>query len=257
MQSLQKTGKNQLQEAPKFAHIVTDEMALMAYKNAIAAGCDYAQKALICGQILIEMRSEMTPFSHDEKTGKFAAKKDGFVKRLEELFGEKSVATLYRWIGAAERVNKALGLSEGQWALGNGEVIDIDAQPMSAILTLPEAELAEPARKARQMFFDFTADKTIADCLRDVADGTSPDHRIARAANGKTKGGTRGEDRKAWDEFIRRKLRNIDEHVSHYEKFSGKQIENLEKDLKISVSKWPTAVLDYLGDEIKEELKKR
>lgn len=105
---------------------------------------------------------------------------------------ELSQRTAYRWMEAAERVQKALAGSLPQLDAPLSTVIDIDAEPST-----PEA------KKAQQLWLDFTQDKTLADILRDVTlEGDKP-HRITRAHAGKTQGGTHARDnRKDWPAFV-------------------------------------------------------
>jgi hypothetical protein len=241
MQLVKYHPKNQISHDAKFE--ISDKQIHCAYNEALAAGGQFAVKAIICGQML----SEKKAFVGHGNWGKW----------LEQNFQEKHRATVCRWMNAADRVTQALGINEGQWQIGEGQVIDVESQTLSSILTLPEAELDTNAQKARQLFLDFTSDKTIADCLRDVADGTSPDHRIARAANGKNKGGHKGEDRKAWDEFTQKRLSQVNEHLSHWESYSAGQKDKVLGYFETAVSKWPAPLLEHLREQIKEELKSR
>ena len=117
---------------------------------------------------------------------------DRFAVWIAKTIPELSKTTAYRWMEAAERVTKALKDSLPALDAPLSTVIDIDAEPET-----PEAA------QARQLWMDFTQDKTLADILRDVTlEGDKP-HRITRAHAGKTQGGTHARDnRKDWPAFV-------------------------------------------------------
>lgn len=115
----------------------------------------------------------------------------------------------------------------------------------------------DAAREAQQLLFAFTADKTIKDCLAAVVvDGDEP-HRITRAANGKTKGGTRGEDRKDFPKFIGVHLSDISAHLKSWSKFTPQQAEEVLLKYGSHFGKCPTTLLGQLKTLITDELKTR
>lgn len=130
--------------------------------------------------------------------------------------------------------------------------------PVSMLLSVEADELPnDAAREAQQLLFDFTKDKTIRDCLAAVVvDGDEP-HRITRAANGKKHGGTKGEDRKNYPQFIGEKLADVSAHLKFWKKYTGPQIEDLTTKLKSFAGKAPTPFLTMLKDTINQELKTR
>jgi hypothetical protein len=125
--------------------------------------------------------------------------------------------------------------------------------PLSQVLMLPGGELPPAARETQQLLFEFIKGKTIKDVILEGKDAIA----ITRAHNGKTKGGTRGEDRKDWPKFIRVELRILSTHLKSWKSYSGSQIESTENHFKVAVEKWPTPVLVSLKKQIGEELKRR
>lgn len=223
---------------------------LAAYEDAQRAGETAVQKALICGQLLIEQREAMS-FCHDGKNlpwqGRKKPEADQFVVWLADNCPAIPERTAYRWMKAAERSFAVLKLPHH---------FDIEAEviALSSILTMPRAELSASAAKAQQLWLDFTADKSLADCLRDVIDGESPDHRIARAYNGKYanhSGG--GGDRKEFEKFAALKLR-------HLTTFLRAKLHTNQKGLIVSafnaaLEAWPRWALEALSDKCRAELK--
>lgn len=186
-------------------------------------------KAMIAGQLLREKRATLAD--------------ESFSKWLEKHVTEISRQTAYTWMNLAEYVTTAIDLP----ACG---------MPLSQVLSGDPKELPESAREAQQLMFDFTEGKSIRGCLRDaVLDGE--ESRLKRAFNGRTKGGSRGEDRKNWAEFIGRKLSDISSHLEHWEGFTPGQREKAERYFALAIQKWPTALVETLQGICKEEGKKR
>jgi hypothetical protein len=159
---------------------------------------------------------------------------------------------------AAANVSKALKF---------GDAIEIEATtiPISKLLSAPLDELPEAAHELRQAWFDFTQDKTIKECCNGVFIDGDPAHRIDRAVNGKTKGGTRGEDRKDWPTYITRHISDITGLLGANEKNREKrwqdmtalQRQTVQDALATAVSKWPTPVVEHLATLARNEAKNR
>ncbi len=243
----------------------TDAQIIAACQSAANAEVDYAMQALIAGQMLIEKRASMSPSSHDGKTGRFNPKadQDNFGKWLESH--RIPVSTAYRWIDCADRVMRSrLGLSMiddiQPYIEVEGTVI-----PHSQILTLPEAELPDAARKLRQDVFGFMQDKTLGEAARAAFGGDSPSHRITRAANGKAKGGTRGEDRKDWPTYIARHLSDVTgllgcnekNREKRYADMTAGQRQKIEDAFATALTKWPTPLVEHLAKLAREEGRNR
>lgn len=207
---------------------VPDKRIVAAYQDACEAEADYAIKAVICGLLLMEKKREIankSPWSHSETTVGWRNGKGGRFEGTEQAgdFDDwmeqmgVSRARGYRWMNAADRVaRRQLGLPVGEDLPGT---IDVEGTvvPLSQALIAPEAELSGAALEFRQATFDFMADKTLAQAVREACDGDSPASRITRAANGKDMGGTKGENRKDYPLFVMRKLRDAGGHIGHWE----------------------------------------
>jgi hypothetical protein len=220
---------------PKSELEAGEERILQAYREAIAAQVNYALKALICGQLMLEYRAALQMTSHREKssaltnsslsyhnwTDRTKPRDQQFIAWLSSR--DIAVPTAYRWMEAADRVSRLqLGLLMSDELPSHIEV-EGTRVPLSVALTAPEAELPEAALKYRQDVSNFMADKTLAEACSAALDGESPAHRITRAADGKRKGGAGQPDRKDWPEFVFRKFGELAEHLSHWDRMSAGQ----------------------------------
>lgn len=163
--------------------------------DALSSVDDARQKCMAAGQFLNELKE--------------AHKHGDFMELVARTVPEISERTARDWMRAAANVLKALPMG----------AIDIEA---SVILNTPDAELTEEQLEWKQGWFDFTNGKTIKECLNGViVDGDEP-HRIDRAINGKTKGGSGG-DRKDFPLFSAVKLKDLGVHLSHWKNMSEAQ----------------------------------
>lgn len=216
----------------------------VAIKAARESVDEARQKCLIAGHLLNETKN-LLPH------GEFS---DWIATNLPEI----SHVTAWTWMRAAANVAKALKFPDA---------IEIEAEviPISKLLSAPESELSAAALEYRQQWFDFTADKTIKDCINSVVIDGDPAHRIDRAVNGKLKGGTRGEDRKDWPTYIARHLSDITALLGCNEKNREKrwstmtagQREAIQDALSTALAKWPTPVLEHLVKQSRDQLKLR
>ena len=113
------------------------------------------------------------------------------------------------------------------------------------------------ALEFRQGIFDFMADKSLSEAARASLYISSPGSRVTRAANGKDKGGSHGEDRKAFHTFALRKPSDFTSHLSHWDALTSTQKESIEDGAKRLVEKWPTVFLDFLIKTARAELQNR
>jgi hypothetical protein len=243
--------------------ITLENTVLQACRAAAQAERDYAQKAVIAGIFLIEYRAKLACICHDGnsrtnsrlKHNNHTPKDDLFLPWLESHGIPQRTA--YRWMQAAERVAR-LQLNI-QAAVPFTPAIEVDgtAIPLSQALTCPEAELPDQARSFRQAFFDFMADKTIAEACRAAVEGESPAYRISRAGAGKLAGGSHGEDRKAYHLFIAEKLGDISTHLKSWHKLSAAQREAIEDAFSRSLDAWPSPLLEHLVKHAKLALSRR
>lgn len=214
------------------SHSQTVATIRAAIDEAMSAAEVAVQKAIHVGQLLIEAKPGL---GHGN-----------FQDWIEDHFPDLSYATAHRWMQAAERTCKALGIEAG--------ALDL---PVSRLLGAGADELSERDTVAQQLLLDFTRDKTIKDCLAAVVvEGDEP-HRITRAANGRKHGGSRGEDRKDWPKFIDIHLKDILAHLKFWKSFTPAQVETTHVKLDGFIAKLPTPLLTHLKQRITEELKTR
>lgn len=233
--------------APKEAKVID------ACRVAKSAGEDYALKALIAGQLLLEYRASLC---HDGKPSPNGRNQhsggDGFGQWIEQ----QGVAerTAYRWMEAAERVCRAqLGIP---LAKPFTPVIELEGGgtiSLSAALTKAEGQLPAEALRFRQGVFEFMADHTLGEAARAVFDGESDAKRITLAAGGKTKGGTKGEDRKAFDEFAKTKLKHLSTFLGH--KLTVNQKAQIVAAFDQALEQWPRWMIEGLAEKCRKELK--
>lgn len=232
----------------------TEARVLAACREAENALQGASLKCLIAGQLLLEHREALSS-SHDGKNlawqGKKKAESDKFSTWIEKHGLSKSTA--YRWMEVAERVGR-LQL-DVPMAYDFKPVIEVGGESvaLSLCLTAPEKELTGKALKFRQDVFDFMADKTLSEALNACVDGESDPKRITLAGKGKKTGGSRGEDRKAFEKFTSTKLK-------HLTTFFGKKLHVNQRALIIAafnsaLELWPRWLLEALADKCKSELK--
>lgn len=231
-------------------------------ESAVLAACARAQadlnsaslSCLIAGQLLAEHRAAMARTSHDGKSSIHGrnqhSQDEGFLEWLDD--NGLSKTTAYRWMDIAGRVAKlSLGL---QTMDAVPDYIDIEGTvTLSQALTAAEGDLTGKALKFRQAVFEFMADKTLSEALAACSDGESDPKRITLAAGGKRHGGTRGEDRKAFDEFTRRKLKHLTTFFSQH--LSSGQKGEIVAAFNRAVESWPRWLLEALADKCRAELK--
>ena len=236
--SLQKFAANFA--APANSHLRAAVLAaLSAVENA-------KQLCMMAGQMLLDEKARL-------EHGDF----DAFVA---QTIPEVSVQTCRVWMRAAGNIVKALPEA----------VVDVETVSISQILSKPDAELTPAQRKYKQAWFDFTADKSIRQCLDSVTIYGEPAHNVDRAVNGKTKGGKGSDaapDRKAFEKFTATKLGHITTFLTVQKKSAAsgrKQIMGprtlspvqqnaIGAAFTHSLEKWPTWLLEILADKIKTE----
>lgn len=159
------------------------------------------QKCILAGQMLLD---EKTRIGHGD-----------FEQHVTKLIPEVSIQTVRTWMRAASSVAKALPPM----------TIDIQSEvSVSTILSSPDKDLTKDQLKYKQAWFDFTADKTIKECLNSVMVYGDDSHRVDRAINGKTKGGKGGDkvsDRKEFERFTATKLGHITTFLTVQKKMAG------------------------------------
>jgi hypothetical protein len=154
--------------------------------------------SLIAGQFLIEACAEL---DHGEKM-------DAVKREVPDI----SYDTAARWMDAVGVVKKEIGHPEH------------DTIEISYILSVGgkrEKGLPAWAAKWRKDFFDFTKDKTIKQCLNAVFLDGDESYRLARAINGKTKGGAG--DRKNFPAYIDTNLKFASRHTAHWKSMNARE----------------------------------
>lgn len=215
-------------------------------QEAIDAVEHATQKCLTAGQLLNDYK---------EKVG-FGS----FMEWRREAFPKISDDRFERWMRAAANVARALP----------APAIDVTSEviPLSEIISTPDDELPAAALQWKQQWFEFTADKTIKECMEGVCVEGDEAHRADRAINGKTKGGAGG-DRKDFPLFVAVKLKDMGAHFSHWEAMTQAQkaevITNLSAAIKgeavtlrkrtFNFSIWPDEVCEAVAEALKDRMR--
>lgn len=221
-----------------------------AIHGAMNAVENAKQQCMAAGQMLNEIQDTLP---HGE-----------FLPWLEKNLPEIHRSTASRWMRAAANIVKALPPM----------VIDVDMVTVSEILTAPDADLTEDMRNYKQQWLNFTADKTIKDCLDGVCVEGDAGHRVDRAINGKLKGGVgKQTDRKDFPLFIAVKLKDIAAHLQSYDKMTAAQRSEIEAIFRAAIlgddfrlsrgakgrlfafKTWPKVLSQIASDTLKERLK--
>jgi hypothetical protein len=209
------------------------------------------QECLLLGHMLNEVQEQL---QHGQ-----------FKLWIEKNLPEISYESAHNYARAAANIVKALPAPS----------IDIDTEvvSISTILSQPDAELSAASREWKQQWLDFTADKTIKECLQGVFVDGDEGHRADRAINGKTRGGTHGEDRKDFPLFCAVKMRDTSTHLSHWKGMSKLQQSELEQVFRSAIlgdattlsrgrqmvfkfaAMWPEDLCRVVAEACKERLK--
>lgn len=215
-----------------------------AYAEADAAKLLFVEKAVICGQMMVEQRSEMS-FCHRDKNlpwqGAPKPESDKFTVWITENCPDIHQRTAYRWMAAAARV--VLVLLE-RHASDPQVWIELDGERhyISTVLTMPESECTEAMRTFRATFSKFLEDKTLTEAAAATLTGADDPSRIARAGFGANDGGTNDDDdRKDWPLFVARKFHDISVHLAHWDAMTETQRTETKSAIRAMV----------LGDEVK------
>lgn len=163
-------------------------------------------RGLIVGQLLIEQR-----FALLSSSGWMNGRKNPdnqFATWLEQNCPKISPRTAYNWMKGAENAAKAVFPARPQELIDSGCIeIESEVVPLSAVLA---ENGGSKFLEAKQLYFDFAAEKTMKECIAGVfLDGDDPTG-ITRAHNGKNAKGAGGSgDRKAFAQFTATKLKHL------------------------------------------------
>lgn len=170
--------------------------------SAMSAVENAKQLCMLAGQMLLDEKEKM---EHGE-----------FQAYIAKSIPEISYETAKVWMRAATNILKALPPL----------TVDVEAVTVSEVLAKEDSELSPDQRKYKQAWLDFTADKTIKECLNSVTVYGDDAHRVDRAVNGKTKGGkgsAAAADRKAFEKFIALKLAHITTFLTVQKSVAGRR----------------------------------
>jgi hypothetical protein len=177
-------AKNQIRSS--FAFIKSFDAT--GLKNAVAEALssveDARHKCFIAGMKLLELKESV---EHGQ-----------FDIAVSELLPEITMRTAQAWMRCGQNFLKAIP---------KPDAIDIEA---SVVLTTPDKDLPEAARKWKQEQLELWGNKTIREASAGVTVDGDEAHRLDRALNGKLKGGVgKQKDRKAFEKFTATKLDHI------------------------------------------------
>lgn len=228
---------------------------LEAYRAAKEAEFSYGQAVVICGQLLLEQRAAMCQANHNRHT----PEDDQFTLWLAQNCPGIAERTARRWMDIAERVMRPFARKLLGHHAAADKIIDIEATPVSEILTALPGSLSGKAAEFHQLLFQFMEDKPISQMLAEVASGESPTHRASRALEGKLNGGTNeGDDRKDYPKFIGLHLTAITNSVCVPRTSKNGQFErNLDEaqraaitvSLVAALKRWPLWLVKAVKDQ--------
>lgn len=220
--------------------------------HALISVDDARRNCFIAGQMLNEIQAALP---HGE-----------FQPWIEKHLPEISYRQAADWARASANIVKHLPPPSIE--------IESEVISVSEILSSPEDKLPAAARKYKQLWLDLTEDLTIRNAAQGIFVDGDAGHRMDRAVNGKTKGGTRGEDRKDWPQFIGVKLKDISGHLTHFKKMTPGQQSETEQMFRASIlgietkiqrgqkarlfkfQTWPEELCRVAQDALRERLKK-
>lgn len=199
--------------------------------------------AVICGQMMVEQREEMS-FCHSDKNlawqGRTKDASDRFTHWLSANCVEISQRTAYRWMAAAVRV---MGLLLESHHTDPQVWIELDGDRfyLSMVLTRLDSECSPGMLTFRATFAKFLENKTLTEAAHATLAGADEESRITRAGNGSGKGGHNGDDRKDWPTFVAHNLHDFSMHLVRWNSMNETQ----QAELKVIVRNF------ILGDEVK------
>jgi hypothetical protein len=209
---------------------VSVELIRAAYADAVSSARTAVEQAMHVGSLLIEAKESIVSGS--------------FQLWIKQELPEISYRTAARWMEAARRAMDSSGAAK----------LLPEGVPSSLICQPAQEGLSGPAAKAQQLFLDFINNKTIKECLSAVVVGGEEPHRVTRAANGRAHGGYKGEDRKAFETFIARDVRQITSHLRH--KLTPVQRTAISAAFDSALADWPRWLCDVLAEAARRECKR-
>lgn len=203
------------------------------------------QKCFILGQMLCEAKAVLV---HGE-----------FQEWVKTNFPEICYETANRYAKAAQNIFQALPAPAVEMQI-------------SQVLTLPDESLTAAEQKFKQLWFDFTKDKSVGAAMKGSFLDNDPAIGLLRGTNGRLMGGKGGKhapDRKSFEKFVATKLG----HITTFLTVSKKTVANGRKQVvgfrelpetqraaivmafTGSMEKWPDWLLAAIADKSRTELK--
>jgi hypothetical protein len=178
----------------------------------------FVREAILAGEMLLEMRSHFLDGHRghlDSIDGEWPVRLADWLKLEAPQLTER---TARRWMMSARRVIAHLLEIHAP----NAPVkIALDGREhwISGVLTASEADCTPAMLTFRETFDVFLKDKTLSEAAACALDGESEDSRIARAANGKLKGGMGG-NRRDYPRFFVEHFKAVAHGIRRWEKLA-------------------------------------
>jgi hypothetical protein len=237
---------------------------LAAYRAAEDAAEKFTNLAVISGLLFHEYRAEILPQTR-EASGRFNPKESdsSWLAWLDR--NNIPVRKAQRYMNAAERIARhqlRIPMNREFASMINVNGVEI---PLSQALTAPTSKLPEQALEFRHGLLDFIKEKSLSEAVLAAIDGESPEHHITRAANGKDKGGSLGEDRKDFPLFAGRALADCLHHIGakvdrkggHWGTLTAVGKEKAFRFLDLFIQGLPTELVEFLDEASHAERKSR
>jgi hypothetical protein len=222
-----KNGDNSIKNltTPQASRLIaahSDADIYEAIRAAKIATNNGVRQATIAGQMLLEKRQQLTSCHDGTKFVLDASPDPIFEEWLAKVCAEISRRTAYRWMQAASRV---LCFLLERWCDEAPTHVELDGIKylISYVLTAQESDCSPAMTKFKKAFEAFLADKTLSEALAAAIDGESDASRFTLAANGKIKGGARGENRRNYAHFVFRHFKALNHIQSRWDKLNMKQ----------------------------------
>ena len=229
-----------VQQFPASAVPPEAKRILDAFEGVEAAKQTAVDRALICGQLMIEQRDRVDGAQSHNASKPEHTKFDFWMEKYCPTIPRR---TAYRYIEVAVKVLQYAGVN-----LAEGKI------PLSMALTAPEEELGKKELEWRQLLFEFTKGKTMKECLAGVVVEGDEAHRITRAHNGRNaKGAGGGGNRKNFTGFTATKLRHLTTFLG--QKLTPAEQTKIGASFCAALQKWPRWVVQVIAEQAKAEVK--
>ena len=271
-------------KSPKLHDAILDVGAVIkslreAVLKALTSTNLAVRDCLAAGQALNEARDAFR--RRRGEGGEFAEWDDGsgWQEFVEKNIPEVHYTTAWRWMAAAANVFTVV--EDKTYEIGDSpgdRVIDVEGIPVSEMLNTPDDELPKGAREWKQAWFDFTANKTIKQCLAGVFVDGDDESRSKHVFSGLTaRGAGGGGDRKDFAKFTLKKLAHLSTFFGGWEGMPERQRTEIKDEFAAAIcgqefklrgrtgsektpmtafTPWPEDVCEVALDAIRARLKK-